>query len=66
MLNEYEMMQPKFRNLEMLTSDHNKSETQSDIVAELIHLGTEEISVKWKHLSASNIRRNESNGREEP
>ena len=42
MLNLHEMMQPKLRNLEILTNDHDKSETQSDKVEELIHIETEE------------------------
>ena len=43
MLNEHEIVQPKLRNLEMLTCDHDKNETQSEIVEELIQVETVEI-----------------------
>ena len=45
-LNQYDIKQPEQINLEMLTSDHDKSETQSDVVEKLIQVETEEIVVK--------------------
>ena len=42
-LNEHEVVPPKLINLEMLTNDHDKSETQSDIVEELIQIQTDDI-----------------------
>ena len=41
-LNEHEVVQPKWRNLEMSTNDHDKSETQSDMVEELIQVETDD------------------------
>ena len=40
-LNEHKIIQPKLRNLEMLTNDYDKNEIQSDIVEELIQVGTD-------------------------
>ena len=34
--------QPKLRNLEVLTNDHDKSETQSDMIKELIQEETDD------------------------
>ena len=44
MLNEHEIEQPKLRELERLTegNDHDKNETQSNIIEELIEIETEE------------------------
>ena len=40
-LNEHEIVLPKLRNLEILTNDHGKNETQSDMIKELIQVETD-------------------------
>ena len=42
-LHENEMVQPKLRNVEMLTNDYDKSDTQSDMGEELIQVETDGI-----------------------
>ena len=42
-LNEHEIVQPKWSNLEMLTNYYDKNETQSDMIEELIQGETDEI-----------------------
>ena len=44
-LNKHEIVQPKLRNLERLTNgnDHDKNETQSNIVEDLVQVETDEI-----------------------
>ena len=43
LLIEHKTAQPKLRNLEMLTNGHDKSETQIDMVQELIQVETDEM-----------------------
>ena len=42
-LNEHEIVEPKLKNLDILTNGHDKNETQSDMVEEYIQVEANEI-----------------------